>query len=119
MGTPLYAARLTFPKSGVILLTEHLIPNDAIYSLYQKTKNWKPLCFRNGDNPLMQHREFLEFQAPFGSVLSGFPFGLFVDELNGDILNDSVYTRNLEIENKLNIVFNLNSERVVEKHRED
>ncbi len=33
----------------------------------------------------------------------GIPCDLFVDELNGDVLNDAVYARNLEIENKLNI----------------
>ncbi len=36
----------------------------------------------------------------------GIPLDLFVDELNGDVLNDAVYARNLEIEHKLNIVIN-------------
>ena len=36
----------------------------------------------------------------------GIPYDLFVDGLNGDVLNDAVYARNLEIENKLNIAIN-------------
>ena len=33
---------------------------------------------------------------------TGIPNDLFVDEMNGDVLNDAVYTRNLEVENRLN-----------------
>ena len=33
----------------------------------------------------------------------GIPFDLFVDELTGDVLNDAVYERNLDVEKRLNI----------------
>ena len=34
---------------------------------------------------------------------AGIPYDLFTDEITGDTLNDAVYNRNLEIQNKLNI----------------
>lgn len=37
------------------------------------------------------------------NLWAGIPYDLFVDEQNGDILNDAVYNRNLAVEEKLNI----------------
>ncbi len=40
------------------------------------------------------------------NLWTGIPYDMFVEDLNGDILNDAVYTRNLTIEEKLNITIN-------------